>query len=253
MSNLKLFLLVVLTFASIPRMAHSLDLTILTEDYAPYNYEKNGKITGFTTEIVQAILADTGNSELKIELYPWQRAYRMASREKNILLYTMTRTQARESLFRWAGPVAERTVWVWKLRSRQDIKVATLEDAKKYTITSVTNSAGTNYLKSQGFTDKQLNPIHKESLSVAKFLAGRDDLILKPKLAMAYELSQLGESISLVEPLIALPDSGAYYLAFSLDTPISTVTLFQNSLDKLKQNGTYDKIYKKYMVTSSEL
>ncbi|CAH0537807.1 substrate-binding periplasmic protein [Vibrio marisflavi] len=243
-------LLILLLAATLPRLALSLELTILTEDYAPYNYQKNGQVTGFTTDVVKAILKDTGNQNLKIELYPWQRAYRMALNDKNILLYTMTRTEARDPLFKWVGPVAERTVWIWKLKKRQDIVVNTLEDAKKYTITSVAKSAGTTYLKSQGFTDKQLNPIHKESLTVAKFLAGRDDLILKPKLAMAYELNQLGETMSIVEPLFALPNSGSYYLAFSLDTPDSTVKLFQDSFDKLKQNGGYDEIYGKYVVTS---
>ncbi len=31
-------------------------LNIITEDRPPYNYKENGKIKGFSTEIVQAIL-----------------------------------------------------------------------------------------------------------------------------------------------------------------------------------------------------
>ncbi|MCL9782697.1 transporter substrate-binding domain-containing protein [Vibrio sp. S4M6] len=227
--------------------ASSVELTILTEDYAPYNYMEDGKVTGFTTEVVRAILKETNNEQLNIEMYPWQRAYRIAETQKNVLLYTMTRTHARENKFKWVGPVAERTIWMWKLRKRTDIVVHTLEDAKKYTITAVPQSAGTMYLKSQGFTEKQLNPMHKESLTVAKFIAGRDDLILKPKLAMAYELKKLNKNIELVEPLISLPNSGSYYLAFSLETPDSTITLFQNALDKIKSNGIFDQIYNKYM------
>ncbi len=244
-----LVILSLLVCILLPVRSYAIELTILTENYPPYNYseEKNGRVIGFTTELVEAILKETGNEHLTIELYPWKRAYMMVQKEPNILLFTMTRTKERENLFKWVGPVAERVQWLWKLKKRTDINIKTLKDAENYTITVVPDSAVYQYLVSQGFKDeKQLRPIYDGNLSTKKFLVGHDDLLFDTKLGMAYRLKLLGKSADLVEPVLALPSTGNYYLAFSLRTPDSTVSLFQEVLDNLKSNGTFNRILQKY-------
>ncbi len=244
-----LVILSLLVCILLPVRSYAIELTILTENYPPYNYseEKNGRVIGFTTELVEAILKETGNEHLTIELYPWKRAYMMVQKEPNILLFTMTRTKERENQFKWVGPVAERVQWLWKLKKRTDINIKTLKDAENYTITVVPDSAVYQYLVSQGFKDeKQLRPIYDGNLSTKIFLVGHDDLIFDTKLGMAYRLKLLGKSADLVEPVLALPSTGNYYLAFSLRTPDSTVSLFQEVLDNLKSNGTFNRILQKY-------
>ncbi len=244
-----LVILSLLVCILLPVRSYAIELTILTENYPPYNYseEKNGRVIGFTTELVEAILKETGNEHLTIELYPWKRAYMMVQKEPNILLFTMTRTKERENLFKWVGPVAERVQWLWKLKKRTDINIKTLKDAENYTITVVPDSAVYQYLVSQGFKDeKQLRPIYDGNLSTKIFLVGHDDLLFDTKLGMAYRLKLLGKSADLVEPVLALPSTGNYYLAFSLRTPDSTVSLFQEVLDNLKSNGTFNRILQKY-------
>jgi len=39
-------------------------LNIVTEEYPPYNYTQNGKVTGVSTEVVEAVLEVTHVSEL---------------------------------------------------------------------------------------------------------------------------------------------------------------------------------------------
>ncbi len=244
-----LVFILLLVCALLPVRSYAIELTILTENYPPYNYseDENGKVTGFTTELVEAILKETGNEHLTIELYPWKRAYVMVQKEPNILLFTMARTKERDDLFKWVGPVAERVQWMWKLKKRTDMNIKTLKDAENYTVTVVPDSAVYQYLVSQGFTDgKQLKPVPDGDLSTKKFLIGRDDLLFDTKLGMVYRLKLMGKSTDLVEPVLALPSTGNYYLAFSLRTPDSTVSLFQEVLDDLKSNGTFDRILQKY-------
>ncbi len=244
---MKKFILLLIVIL-LPTWSFAIELKILTEQYAPFNYKDGNRVTGFTTEIVEAILKETGNEHLKIRLYPWQRAYNMIQEEPNILLFTMTRSAKREKIFKWAGPVAERVQWMWKLKKRSDIKIKTLEDAKNYTISVVPESSVCQYLISQGFVmRKHLRPVPHGSLLLKKLLAGRNELHFDLKMGMAYRLKLLGKSMDLVEPILALPSTGDYFLAFSLGTPDSTVNLFQNTLDKLKSNGTFDLIKTKYM------
>ncbi|MCP4368710.1 MAG: ABC transporter substrate-binding protein [Deltaproteobacteria bacterium] len=245
----KLIYLVLTLSLLLPIRSHAFELEILTEQYAPFNYKKDNdnKIRGFIVEIVEAILKETGNEHLKIKMYPWPRAYRIIQKKPNVMLFTMTKSKKREKLFKWAGPVAERIQCMWKLKRRTDIKIKTLEDAKNYTITMVPDSSMHQYLSSRGFTEKQFRFIHSGALSIKKFIAGRDDLHFDLKMALAYRLKQIGESMDLVELILSLPSTGNYYLAFSLGTPDSTVNQFQETLDKLKANGTFDRIKNKYI------
>ena len=69
------------------------ELTVAAEDFAPFGYEdKNGKIVGISTEIVEHLLKDTGIKG-NIDLYPWARAYEMALTQKNVLLYTVIKNK----------------------------------------------------------------------------------------------------------------------------------------------------------------
>ncbi len=49
-------------------------LTIVTEDFPPYNYEQDGKASGLSSEVVQAVLKEIG-LQADIIFYPWRRAY----------------------------------------------------------------------------------------------------------------------------------------------------------------------------------
>ena len=41
--------------------------------------------------------------DYQIRLYPWARAYDMALKEPNVLIFLIARTSARETQFKWAG------------------------------------------------------------------------------------------------------------------------------------------------------
>jgi len=223
------------------------ELQILAEEYAPYTYlDENEKLVGLYVDIIKALLKKTNNEHLEIKLLPWNRIYKTIQEKPNIMSCLMTRTPEREDKFKWVGPVTDRKMWIWKLKTRTDIKVNTLEDAKNYTISTVTDAADTKELEAKGF-DEQLDYTHNEILALKKFLKGRADLFVSMELAMAYELKKDGRSMEFVERLTILSDKYAYYFAYSLETPDSTVKMFQEALDLAKKDGTFDKIKAKWL------
>lgn len=231
-----------------PLFVYASELEILTEEYPPYNYMKNNKIEGFSTEVVRAILKELNKEHLAIHMQPWARAYRTAQERPNVLIYTMARSPAREKIFKWVGPISDRKVWMYKLASRTDIQVTSLENAKKYSISGVKNSSIVMFLIENGFkVGKNINLIHNEDLNFKKFIAGRVDLISKVPMAMAMELKSEGMDMSLVEPLILVSGDLFYYLAFSLETPDKTINEWQKALLTIKENKTYAKIKRKFM------
>ncbi len=226
------------------------EIKVLTEDYAPFNYMENDEITGFTAEIVEMLLAKTGvqPERGKIMLWPWKRAYQTALEEDNVLLFTTTRTPEREDLFKWVGTIYPRKQWIFKLKERTDIQIDSLEEAKQYTIVDVEDSANYQSLMEHGFEPgKNLLSADTWDSKIKMFLARRVDLVSYIPLELAYRLRQLGEKYDMVDPLFLVSGDMWYYLAFSKGIPDEVVEQFQQALDTMKQDGTYDALLEKYM------
>jgi polar amino acid transport system substrate-binding protein len=226
------------------------ELKVLTEDFVPFNYIENDEITGFTTEIVETLLEKTEvqPERGKILLWPWKRAYKTALEEEDVLLFTTTRTPEREDLFKWVGPIYPREQWMFTLKKRPDIQIKTLEEAKRYTIVEVEDSANYQFFVKHGFEPgKNLLTANTWESKIKMLLAGRVDLASYIPLELAYRLRQVGENYDVVEQLFLVSGEFQYYLAFSLGTPDAIVEQFQRALDAMKQDGTYQKLLEKYM------
>jgi polar amino acid transport system substrate-binding protein len=225
----------------VPRL-HAAELNILTEEMPPFNYsDENREAAGFSTEIVLELLKRTGSKAAggKIRVLPWARAYRIILKEKNAMLYSMTRTRERERQFKWVGPIAPRTIWFWKLKERKDIKIVSLEDAKKYRIGAVREFASAKYLTTLGF---RLDLCNSEEANFKKLTSGRIDLLTALELAAAYQMKKLNKSFNQLDRLIKLDDRYRYYLALNIDTPDEIVNSLQRALEEMKSDGTYEKI-----------
>ena len=229
---------------------YAIELNVLTEDFAPFNYIENGKITGFSTEIVDRLLEKTGFQPVrgKTLLWPWKRAYQTALEEDNVMLFTTTRTPEREDLFKWVGPLYPREQWIFKLKERTDIKISSLEEAKRYRIVDVKNSANYQFLLKHGFeAGKNLITTNTWDSKIKMLMGGRVELASYIPLELAYRLRQIGKKYDKVEPLFLASGDLWYYVAFSKGTPDEIVNRFQQVLNTMKQDGTYNALLKKYM------
>ncbi len=73
------------------------------ESWPPFMFKQDGEITGIATDVVRATFKKAGVS-LKIQIYPWARAYKTALDKKNTMVFMLYRTPDREELFKWIGP-----------------------------------------------------------------------------------------------------------------------------------------------------
>ncbi len=104
---------------------------VITEEYPPYNFTENGEITGVATEVVRAVLEEVG-FDADIKSYPWPRAFKMIQENENTMLYSFSRAPDREEMFKWVGVVAPTANYLYALKTRTDITISELDDAKKY-------------------------------------------------------------------------------------------------------------------------
>src|SRR6185369_14580962 len=74
------------------------DLVLITEDYPPLNFQRDGKAEGISVDTLTEMLTLTGSRKKRedIKFWPWARGYETALKEKGAVLFAMTRTDARE-------------------------------------------------------------------------------------------------------------------------------------------------------------
>jgi polar amino acid transport system substrate-binding protein len=247
--SIRTLLLALLASIALPAMAAD-EIRIVTEELPPFNMTQDGKLTGMSTEVVQAVLKEIG-VQAAIQSMPWARAYDIALNSENVLIYSITRTPQREKLFKWVGVIAP-THWYLFSRPERNIKLGGLDDARKYQIATVKEDAGEQYLVAKGFTvGKNLQSNNKYEYNYEKFKAGRVDLWISIELNALFLMRQAGDDPNrMAVRALSLPDLGGQdglNMAFSIKTPDALVERFRKGLETIRRNGTYDAIVKKWL------
>ncbi len=223
-------------------MASAATFKIMTEDYPPYNFAKDGKITGLATEVVQEIAKRIGHPA-EIELLPWARGYGLIQQQDGMILYSMTRTEEREKLFKWVGPVVSNK-WVFFAKKGSGITVASLADAKKVEkIGTYKDDAAEAFLKAEGFAN--IDSVLDDMQNIPKLLAGRINLWIVGELQGIYKAKEKGVNDQL-EKVFDVKNT-ELYIAFSKNTADSDVAQWQKVLAEMQADGSYAAIVKKYM------
>ena len=218
------------------------ELTILTENLPPLNYIENDVLVGPSVEIVKDIQRRVGSRE-QIQVYPWARAYKMALKEENVVLFGTTHTKVRNPQFKWVGPLAtKRDILV--ARKGSDIKINSLEDAKKVgCIGTLRDDTRERLLKREGFTN--LEPVSDEQLNAQKLVLGRIDLwaYKKPGLRTVCDLA--GVDHNKLEEVYHLREINVS-IAFSKQTADSIVEAWRRAFEAMHADGTIIQIRKKW-------
>ena len=224
--------------------SEQIKLQIITEDFAPFNFRsKEGKITGQSTEIVQEILSRL-NLEIDIHLMPWNDGYELALSEPDVILYSTFRTTEREKLFQWVGPIGSDEYVFYALKN-SDLSINSLEEAKTVTaIGVVQDDARHQFLKKNNLTNLKLYPNDAECY---KALEGGDvELVVGTSITMAQMAQQAGVDPSDLKPVYTLRKT-PLYIAFNKNTSIDIVKQWQDALNEMKGDGTFDAINERWV------
>ncbi|PVZ16482.1 MULTISPECIES: ABC transporter substrate-binding protein [unclassified Pseudomonas] len=226
-------------------------LRVVTEELPPYNMmSSDGRVTGLSTEIVQAVMREAGASA-RIEVLPWARAYDMALNVPNVLIYSIARTAEREPLFQWVGALAPTRWYLYSLADRP-VRLDNLADARGHQIATVHEDVGEQYLIGKGFKPgSELQATSKYEYNYRKLKVDHVELWISNELNAVYLVRKNGDDPDkvLVKSL-ALPELSrdeGLSLAFSRGTPPETVDRFRAALARLRADGTIEAILNKWL------
>lgn len=244
------FMLAMAALWALPGRADNAPLRIVTEELPPYNMTRHGKVTGMSTEVVEAVLKEVG-LQASIQVMPWARAYELALNDSNVLIYSIVRTPAREPLFQWVGAIAP-TKWFLYSLAERPVRLDSLADARNHQIATVNQDVGEQYLLSQGFRiGAQLQSSNKYEHNYRKLKVDHVELWISNELNALYLTRQNGEDPNKVLirslPLPELSSEEGLSMAFSRKTPIETVEKFREGLQTIRRNGVYDAIARKWL------
>ncbi|MFL6609713.1 MAG: substrate-binding periplasmic protein [Pseudomonas sp.] len=238
--HLMLYAFVLLALVTVKSQADTIE--VVTED-SLYAYMLDDKLVGPGIHIASDTLKSADLGDFHMTLYPWARAYEMALREPNVLIFPLDRTPAREQLFKWVGEIHRSTSRFYKLRDAEPITIGNLEEAKQYSIGVVRNDAKQIYLQDRGFKRLVVSADNHDNFQ--KLLNHQVQLVPMPENTARLMSQDAQMDFNLLEEVYSLDEQPhRVYLAFSLNTPDETVAKAQRAFEQLKASGEVERIMK---------
>jgi len=223
------------------------DYVVLTEFNPPFSYTEAGGVSGSCTEV---LLEATARADLPLErdeiaLWPWARAYKELRESDNVILYPTIRTEEREGLFQWVGPVLEFKCGLMSLKRRNIVITDIVADSKQYKFGSVRDTAPEQAMLARGVALGDLQQVHDLRINIRKLMNGRLDGVLYNEVAFKHTVKSMGLNPDDFEMAYVLFESSVYY-AVSKKVSSFWVGKLQNALDELRSSGRMQEIIDRY-------
>lgn len=224
-------------------IASSVDqLRFITEDYPPYNHEERDGLQGYSVKIIAAMLEDVGSvlSIDDVELMAWAPAYDIALNQPNTALFSTTRTQAREHLFKWVGPLVPTRVVLLAKKDR-NIRINTAQDISRYQTVGIREDIGHQTLLQLGVPSKRVILAATNTEAAQLIERNRADLWAYEESVGRWLMEDLGYNASAYEPVYLLHEA-RLYIALHKSTDDAIINTLQASIDRLRASGEIDRI-----------
>jgi polar amino acid transport system substrate-binding protein len=219
------------------------EIRVVTELSPPHQTIQNGQVAGASTQIVEAMLKQAGLSS-RIEVYPWARAFYIATSTPNVLIYNMARTAEREQQFHWIGPVANYRLGLVRLSERTDLTARHIKDLGGAVIAVQRDDIAAVYLQQQGLTAGKELQLSADILESWKLLIkGKVDYVVDDQAALAVMETQFSLPKGSTSFVLAIPQlEQQTYLAASLNTDAELVKKLQQAHREVQQTQLYKDV-----------
>lgn len=215
---------------------------IYTENFPPYNYQVDGKLSGLSSKIIQQMAREIG-AEPSITFLPWSRAYKYAKERANTGIFSIVRVPPREADFQWVGPIETVNMGIYTSELNDNEYFGEneerLEQAKEAVSVGVQRGgAAEKILTSMGF--KNLYHSATTRKAILRLIDYRYELLALDGNYLKFILEAENIPLSRIR---RVADIGEFdlYLAFSNSTPTEVVEKWQQALDIIRSRSLDEK------------
>ncbi|HAS6346685.1 ABC transporter substrate-binding protein [Vibrio sp. IRLE0018] len=209
-------------------------LAFYSESYPPANFLEGNTPKGYSIDILRQAASMVGENvgDGQIVIQPWPRSYRAALTNENAVLFSTTRTEHREHLFQWAGPIAGIKAVVMA-RIDADIEIMEPIDMANYRIGVIRDDVGEQMLLELGVPREAMQEANYVTQLAEQLMKRRIDLLAYDESAALWFTSQAGLDPKLFKTVYVLKE-GELYFAFNKHVPKNLVEKLQQGIDALK-------------------
>lgn len=220
-------------------------LTVVGIEYSPNSFERDGEVVGVDADMASLAMANAAIAANFSMSDSFADAYQATLDGPNRALISVTYTEDRKDLFKWAGPTSKGSYIVY-VKSNSGVPVSKGIETYKDLEIAVVNQGWkeTTMLEDLGFQNLRYYDTYEEAINAFK----NDEVP-----AMASDRAQFIEAVSF--DYFIQQDIGAayiyhnpyYYIAFSKDVDDQVVQRCQDAIDDLIKDGTLLKVYRDYV------
>ncbi len=223
------------------------DFQFMSEEFPPYNYIENNQPKGSAVETFELLLKKLKAKKniSYLTFWPWARSYTALQTKPNQLLFVMTKTKARENLFKWVGPISKSTnVLIGK--KYFEIKSKPISHLANYRYCVVREDAGGQLLKQNYQIPSNMIYEATDPLTCIHLVKNnRADLIAYDENVTHWLMKKNHEKLEDFSSKMVISE-GEHYIAFSKDTSEDLIKKFQLALDAVKKESEFQQIKLKY-------
>lgn len=221
-------------------------VSLYTEHMPPYSYLHEGRVEGINAELMRQ-LCQRLQLDCQLSLLPWRRAFENAQQQQMGGVFSTARSEQREALFRWVGPIASDWGFLFRLKGRTEVNPLDLEQAKQFKLAVARGDVYENYFRKQGFEyGRNMIDFATKSEPLPLFMAKRIDLLVGSKRSLRSWLRDNNLPEDSAEPLFQLHDVGDNYLALNPNFPAELAAKMQHELELMRRQGVLDGLIQKY-------
>ncbi|MCG8610441.1 MAG: transporter substrate-binding domain-containing protein [Pseudomonadales bacterium] len=216
----------------------------MTESLEPFSfYAEDGSLRGVCVDLMRALLKRVDHVD-NIEVLPWDRAYWETQTLPDRILIGVGRSEAREHLFHWVGPLLDNATYFYKQKG-SNVNLRSFDDARKVESIAVRqNYFAHSLLDREGF--KNLFLTRDEAMIYLMLVAGRADLIAAGEWGLKPTCSKLEIDCTRIENTGVKVYDSKLYLAFSKSTSVLELERWQKALEALRDDPVYHDIVQSY-------
>lgn len=174
----------------------------------------------------------------------WARAFNIAKTTPNVLIYNMARTLERENDFIWIGPVARYKFGFVKLKSRHDIQLQQLDDAKKFVVGTQREDFTAEWLAAKGFVASGSLQLQPDIMETWRMLVnGKIDLLIDDPHAVDDMLQRFQLRRNDIEFSLFIPELAQItWIALAKNSDPDLVKRLQQAHEKVVQGDAYRRV-----------
>lgn len=221
-------------------------LTWMTENYPPFNFERNGETVGIASDLLMEMFKITGDSYSRADLkvLPWAPSYTRVQKANNHILFSMTLTDKRKPIFKWVGPITESSNYILALKSA-GLKINGPEDLNKIKIGTVRGDVGQELVLGLGVSEQAVVSLPTAEDVCKALYSGQVQAMAYVLQTAQFVCSREGHDAGQIENVYKL-NSGEVYFAFNKQIDDSVIKKYQDAMDKVKSTPKYQEILDRY-------